>query len=99
MPYGSKLHIPPTSYHLIAGQQEPYKNNNKKPVPWQKHAGEVSTKSKENGSLAEKMTGQKEQEDWAEKNERGDRKREPNDSPEIPDWGTGASDTPGLPSR
>ena len=25
MPYGSKLHIPPTNYHLLAAQQEPYK--------------------------------------------------------------------------
>ena len=24
-PYGSKLHIPPTNYHLLAAQQEPYK--------------------------------------------------------------------------
>ena len=23
--YGSKLHIPPTNYHLLAAQQEPYK--------------------------------------------------------------------------
>ena len=32
VPYGSKLHIPPTNYHLLAAQQEPY-NNNKKPNP------------------------------------------------------------------
>ena len=25
VPYGSKLHILPTSYHLLAAQQEPYK--------------------------------------------------------------------------
>ena len=25
MPYGSKLYIPPTNYHLLATQQEPYK--------------------------------------------------------------------------
>ena len=31
------------------------------------------------------MTRQKEQEDQAEKNKRGDRKGESNDSPEIPD--------------
>ena len=24
-PYGSKLHIPPTNYHLLAAQKEPYK--------------------------------------------------------------------------
>ena len=27
MPYGSKLHIPPTNYHPLAAQQEPYKNS------------------------------------------------------------------------
>ena len=26
MPYGRKLYIPPTNYHLLAVQQEPYKN-------------------------------------------------------------------------
>ena len=25
MPYGSKLHTPPTNYHLLAAQQKPYK--------------------------------------------------------------------------
>ena len=25
VPYGSKLHIPSTNYHLLAAQQEPYK--------------------------------------------------------------------------
>ena len=25
VPYGSKLHIPPTNYHLLAVQREPYK--------------------------------------------------------------------------
>ena len=25
MPYGRKLHIPPTNYHFLAAQQEPYK--------------------------------------------------------------------------
>ena len=25
--YGSKLHIPPTNYHLLAAQQEPYKKS------------------------------------------------------------------------
>lgn len=25
VPYGRKLHIQPTNYHLIAAQQEPYK--------------------------------------------------------------------------
>ena len=25
VPYGSNLRIPPTNYHLLAAQQEPYK--------------------------------------------------------------------------
>ena len=25
VPYGRKLHIPPTNYHLLDAQQEPYK--------------------------------------------------------------------------
>ena len=25
VPYGSKLYIPPTNYHLLTAQQEPYK--------------------------------------------------------------------------
>lgn len=36
MPYGIRLHIPPTSCHPLAAQQQPYnknKNNNKKPKP------------------------------------------------------------------
>ena len=24
VPYGRELHIPPTNYHLLAAQQEPY---------------------------------------------------------------------------
>ena len=43
------------------------------------------------------MTRQKEQEDQTEKNKRGDRKGESNDSPEIPDRRI-TSDIPGLPS-
>ena len=43
------------------------------------------------------MTRQKEQEDLAEKNKRGDRKGESNDCPEIPDRRV-TSDIPGLPS-
>ena len=43
------------------------------------------------------MTRKKEQEDQTEKNKRGDRKGESNDSPEIPDRRI-TSDIPGLPS-
>ena len=76
MPYGSKLHIPPTNYHLLAAQQEPYKKSlithNEKclRVFWREQ-------SQENGPLAEKSqdtknkTGQK---------KKGDKKGESNDS-------------------
>ena len=43
------------------------------------------------------MTKQKEQEDYAAKNKRGDRKGKSNDSLEIPD--RRETDIPGLPSR
>ena len=98
MLYGSKLHIPPTNYHLLAAQLEPYEkslnlNEFCLRVFWRE-------KSQENGPLSEKRhdrkskrTRQKE-----EKNKRGDNKGESNDSPEseIPD--RRASDIPGLPS-
>ena len=50
MPYGSKLHIPPTNYHLLATQQEPYKKTFLR-VFW--------GKSQENGPLAEKWQKRK----------------------------------------
>ena len=43
------------------------------------------------------MTRQKEQGDYRQKNKRGDRKGESNNSPEILDWGV-KLDIPGLPS-
>ena len=48
-------------------------------------------------TISRKMSRQKEQEDQTEKNKRGDRKGESNDSPEIPDRRI-TSDIPGLPS-
>ena len=36
VPHGSKLHIPPTNYHLLGAQQEPYK----KPIFYQKMIAE-----------------------------------------------------------
>ena len=55
---------------------------------WVKKAGEWT--------VNRKTTGQKEQEDLAEKNERRDRKGESNDSPKVPDKRL-TSDIPGLP--
>ena len=57
MPYGSKLHIPPTNYHLLAAQQEPYKKSltlNEKylRVLWRE-------KSQENEPIAEKRQDRK----------------------------------------
>ena len=56
VPYGSKLHIPPTNYHLLAAQQEPYK----KAQLLTKNMWEFSgKKSQENGPLAEKWQDRK----------------------------------------
>ena len=53
-------------------------------------------KSQENGPLIEKWQDKKSKR-TRQKNERGDRKEESNDSPEIPDRGWGrTSDIPGL---
>ena len=52
VPYGSKLHIPPTNYHLLATQQEPYKKQ--KLTLNEKCLRVFWKKSQENGPLAEK---------------------------------------------
>ena len=84
--YGSKLHIPPTNYHFLAAQQEPYK---KSLTLNQKCLRTFFLKKQENRQdRKSKRTVQK--------NERGDRKGESNDGPEIPDRGWGTSDIPGL---
>ena len=94
MPYGSKLHIPPTNYHLLAARQEPYK----KAKPLTKNIWEFSgKKSQENGPLAVKRLDGKSKR-TRQKNKRRDRKGESNDSPEIPDRGK-TSDIPGLTSQ
>ena len=50
-PFGSKLHIPPTNYHLLVVQQEPYK----KACSLTKSIGEYSGgESQENGPSVEK---------------------------------------------
>ena len=54
MPYGSKQHIPPTNYHLLAAQQEPYKKSltlNERYLSFL--GGKKREKRQENGSLAE----------------------------------------------
>ena len=84
MPYGSQLHRPLTNYHLLAAQQEPYE----KAWLFTKNVVEFSGKKLGEQTISRKMTRQKEQEDLAAKNKRGDRKGEPNDSPEILDLGT-----------
>ena len=77
MSCGSKLHISPSNYHLLAAQQEPYKKKKKRltlRIFW--------NKSQENGPLAEDRKSKR----TRQKNKSGDRKGEPNDSPETPDW-------------
>ena len=84
----------PTNYHLLAAQQEPYK----KAYPLTKNIWSfLGEKESGEWTISRKMTRQKEQKDWAEKNKRGDRKGESNDSPETPDRRI-TSDIPGLPS-
>ena len=61
-----------------------------------KNKYEFSGKKSGQWTISRKMTRQKEQEDEAEKNKRGDRKGESNDNPEIPDR-RDTSDIPALP--
>ena len=83
MPYGGKLHIPPTIYHLLAAQQEPYK----KAYVLMKNIGESSGKVRSRDHF---------QKQWQDrKKERRDRKGESNDSSEIPDMQE-TQDIPGL---
>ena len=73
MPYGSKLHIPHTSYHLLAAQQEPYiqksLSNNILEIFVEKN-------TQENGPLAEEEND-KTKSRTRQKNKRRDRKGEP----------------------
>ena len=93
VPYGSKLHIPPINYHLLAAQQEPYKKSltlNKKYLSFlEKKSGEWT--------IRKKLQDRKSKRTRQEKNKRGDRKGKSNDSPAIPDR-SGPSDIPSLPS-
>ena len=111
VPYGSKMHLPPTNkmhlpptnYHLLATQQRPSLNEK----CWEKfleNKAHLLTKSvgrifwKKSG----KWTASREWQDGkskrtTQKNERGDRKEESNDSPEIP-VRRKTPDLPSLPS-
>ena len=72
MPYGSKLHIPPTNYHLLAAQQEPYKK--KSLTLNEKYLRVFWKKSQENGPEAEKNDKTERARGLGRKNKRGDRK-------------------------
>ena len=56
VPYGSKLHTPPTNYHLLAARQEPYK----KAQLLIKNIWEFSGKRSGEWTISRKMTRQKE---------------------------------------
>ena len=76
----AKLHLPTPNRHLLAAQQEPYNSSQKKclRVFWKK-SGERTISRKKWQDGKSKRTRQK--------NKRGDRKGDSNDSPEIPDRG------------
>ena len=59
VPYGSKLHIPPTVYHLLAAHQEPYKKSLASNGNYLSFLGNKSGE----WTINRKMTIQKEQED------------------------------------
>ena len=83
VPYGSTLHIPPTSLLLLAAKQVPYK----KPYLLTTNMKTISGKSSgEWASRQNKRQDRKSHGSW-QKNKRGDSKVAPNDSPEIPDGG------------
>ena len=95
---GSVLHIPPTSYHLLAAQQKPYNNNNnnnnnnnKKPsrIFWRSKKKTRKKKNTEIGIMDYKVKNLKTERARGlgrkKKKKKGDRKGESNDSPEIPD--------------
>ena len=89
MPYGSKLHTPPTNYHpscsTRAIQKSLTRNEKCLRVFWKK--------SQKNGPLAEKNDRKSKR---TRQKKTGDRKGESDDSPEIPDRRK-TSDIPSLP--
>ena len=93
MPYGSTLHIPPTNLLLLAAKQEPYK----KVYLLTKNIEEFSEKSSEEWTSRQKKRSDRKSNRTRQKNKRGYRKVESNDSPEILEQGE-TSDIPSLPS-
>ena len=84
MPYGSVLHMPPTNLPLLTAKQELHK----KAYLLTKNIEEFSEKSSgEWTSRQKRKKKDKKSNRTRQKNKRGDRKVESNDSPEIPDRG------------
>ena len=94
---GSKLHIPPTSNHLLATQQETYKISDL----LTKNIGQflLRKKIKKSGqwTISRKGTRQKGAIGLGRKNPKENWKGKPSDSPEIPDRRE-RSDITGFPS-
>ena len=90
VPYtdSSKQHEPPTDNHLTAVQQEPHRSLSNVLYLLTKNVGKFSEKQQQkdqvNGPWAENGQDRKGNR-TRQKNKRGDRKGESNDSPEIPD--------------
>ena len=95
VPYGSKLHIPPTNYHLLAAQQEPYK---KKAASLQKMLGGFSGE-KDRRMTIRPLAGERKKgldrksKRTGQNSQRGNTKGDSSDSQQIE-----TSDIPGLPS-
>ena len=79
VPYGSMLHIPPTSYHLPAAEQEPYQKSlslNQKycrifrETHTHKQTNKQTTTTKNGHSRQKKKIRRKEQWEQADKQER-----------------------------
>ena len=88
------LHIPLTNLLLLAAKQEPYK----KVYLLTKNIEEFSEKSSEEWTSRQKKRSDRKSNRTRQKNKRGYRKVESNDSPEILEQGE-TSDIPSLPSR
>ena len=87
------LYISPTNLLLLAAKQEPYK----KAYLLTKNIGRIFWKKLRRMDQQAEKREDRESNKTGQKNKRGDRKVESNDSPEIPDRGE-TSDIPGLPS-
>ena len=91
-----QLTVHTTYRYFLAAQQELYTTQQLTLSLKQQKLNNVLDRSQENGSLAEKLWDRKSKR-TRQKNKRGVRKGESNDSPEIPDR-VGKSEVPGLPS-